>query len=99
MAKQQSYQNYLVESLKDSTEATAYLNAALKGGDPCVFLVALRNVVKAQGGVAALAEKTQKGRTSMYKTLSGSGNPYFKNVNEILRAMGMQITIELDQNN
>ncbi len=36
------------------------LNAALEGGDINVFLLALQNVIQAQGGIAALAAKTKK---------------------------------------
>lgn len=93
MSKSTSYQQYLIESLKDPAEATGYLNAALEGGDINVFLLALQNVVKAQGGVTQLAEKTQKSRTSLYKALSEGGNPYLKNTNEILSAVGMHLAV------
>ena len=55
MTKSISYQDYLLESLQDPEEAAGYLNAALEGADINVFLVALHNVVKAQGGVTKLA--------------------------------------------
>ena len=94
-----NYQDYLLESLKDAEEAVGYLNAALEGGDVKVFLVALRNVVQAQGGVAKLAEKVHEGRsrTSLYKALSETGNPYLKNTNEILAAMGMHLAVVASQ--
>lgn len=50
MSNSINYQNYLLESLKDPEEAAGYLNAAFEGGDTEVFLLALQNVVKAQGG-------------------------------------------------
>lgn len=93
MTKSVSYQNYLIESLKDPQEAAGYLNAALEGGDINVFLVALQNVVQAQGGVTHLASRTQKSRTSLYKALSKTGNPYLKSTNDILSAMGMHLSI------
>lgn len=94
MKKSINYQDYLTESLKNPKEAAGYLNAALVGGDTKVFLLALSNVVKAQGGVSELANKAHKSRTSLYKTLSPKGNPYFKNTNEILSVMGMHLVIE-----
>ena len=87
------YQDYLIESLKDPEEATGYLNAALEGGDISAFLLALQNVIQAQGGVAALAKKTKKSRTSLYKTLSKKGNPYLETTSEILSVMGMHLKI------
>lgn len=63
MAKSIKYQGFLIEHLKDHDEAVAYLNAALeeslKGDEESqhLFLIALRNVAEAQGGVGALAKK------------------------------------------
>jgi len=95
--KSVSYQDYLIKSLKDPEEAAGYLNAALFGGDIRVFLLALQNVVQAQGGIAILAEKTHKSRTSLYKSLSEKGNPYLKNANELLTAMGMHLAVVSDK--
>jgi probable addiction module antidote protein len=94
MKKSINYQKYLINSLKDPKEASNYLNAALEGGDIKVFLLALSNVAKAQGGVNKLATKAHKSRTSLYKTLSLDGNPYLKNTNEILSVMGMHFVIQ-----
>jgi DNA-binding phage protein len=49
-----SYQGYLIESLKDSTEAVSYLNAVVEGGDVDVFLQALRNVAQAENNAMKL---------------------------------------------
>ena len=98
MSKSISYQDYLIDSLKDSEEAVGYLNAALEGGDIHVFLVALQNVVQAQGGVSKLAEKVHKSRTSLYKALSKKGNPYLKSTNEILEAIGMHLAVVAGKN-
>jgi len=57
MAVATSYQKGLIEALKDHGEAAAYLNAAIEEGDRAVFLLAPRNVVEANGGMAAIAEK------------------------------------------
>lgn len=93
MRKSISYQDYLIESLKDPEEAVGYLNAALEGGDIKVFLLALHNVVQAQGGINTLAKKVHKSRTSLYKALSEKGNPHLKSTNEILAAIGMHLAI------
>ena len=53
-----TYQLSLIESLRDAHESEEYPNAALEEDDPELFLLALRNVAEAQGGVAQLAEKT-----------------------------------------
>ena len=43
-----SYQEDLLIALKDSQEATAYLNAALMEGDQQLFLLAISNVIEAR---------------------------------------------------
>ena len=75
MKKSKAYQADLIESLRDAREAEGYLNAALEEDDPELFLLALRNVAEAQGGVASLAEKTKLNRESLYRMLSERGNP------------------------
>ncbi len=92
--KSLSYEEYLIESLKDLEEAEGYLTTALEEGDLDVFLIALQHVIQAHGGIANLAKKSRKSRSSLYKTLSKKGNPYFKSITEILKAMGMHLSIE-----
>ena len=64
MSKSKAYHAELIESLRDSHEAGEYLNAALEEDIPDLFLVALRNVAEAQGGVAQLVDKTKLNRES-----------------------------------
>lgn len=47
--RSKSYQAELLESLHDHQEAIEYLNAALMDEDQRVFLLALKNVLEAQG--------------------------------------------------
>jgi len=96
MPKIYSYQEDLIESLKDPCEAAAYLNAAIEEGDRAVFLLALRNVAEARGGMTALAEKANLGRESLYKMLSKKGNPEIKSLYKLLHAMGLRLAIEAE---
>ena len=76
MAPMTEYQKDLIEALKDPIEAAAYLNAALEEGDKDAFLLALRNIAEANGGMKAVAEKAHLNR-EMYRTLSSRGNPEY----------------------
>lgn len=96
--KSLSYEAYLMDSLKDPNEAEGYLKAVLEEGDIEVFLIALHHVIQANGGVSKLATKTHKSRSSLYKALSKRGNPYFKNITEILKALGMHLSITRNRN-
>ncbi len=99
MAKNKNYQEWLLEKLKDHDEAVSYLNAALeeslKGDEESqhLFLIALRNVAEAQGGVGALAKKTRLGRERLYKTLSGTGNPKWHTLVSLCVAMGLNLRL------
>ena len=87
-----SYDEFLLDQLRDPEVAAEYLTAALEDDAPGLFLVALRNVAEAHGGIAALADATQLNRQSMYRTLSSEGNPTFATLLTILRAVGMNLS-------
>jgi probable addiction module antidote protein len=93
MKKSKPYQPELIESLRDAGEAEEYLNAALDEDDPELFLLALRNVAEAQGGVAQLAEKTKLNRESLYKMLSERGNPELRSLDTLLHALGFRLAV------
>lgn len=93
MTKSKSYQVELIDSLRDPREAAEYLNAALEEDDPELFLLALRNVAEAQGGMAQLAEKTKLNRESLYKMLSERGNPEFRSLEALLHALGLRLAV------
>ena len=89
-----SYEETLIESLKDPAEASAYLQAALEDGEPKVFLLALKNVALALGGVARLAKKSKLNRETLYRTLSKKGNPEWTTLHSILEGLGLEISIK-----
>lgn len=99
MARSRSYQEELIEALKDHDEAVAYLNAALeecmKGDEESqqLFLRALRNVAEAQGGLGALARKVHIRRENLYRILSEGGNPELKTFTMLLEAMGFSLKV------
>ena len=89
-----TYQEDLVNALKDPHEAAAYLNAAIEEGDRAVFLLALRNVAEAQGGMAALARKAHTNRESLYRMLSSKGNPEIRSIFTLLNSMQLRLIVE-----
>lgn len=86
-----SYQGDLMQWLRDPVTAAEYLNAVLEENDRKLFLKSLRNVIEAQGGMTHFSRKTKINRVSLYKMLSGKGNPGFENIFFILQAAGMKI--------
>ena len=90
----ESYRDHLLESLKDHDEAARYLSACLEDNDPRVFLVALRDVADARGGVRTLATATGLNRESLYRILSEAGNPSLDTLSAVLTAFGLQLSIQ-----
>jgi len=94
MKKQTDYQKDLIEALQDPQEAAAYLNAAIEEGDRETFLLALRNVAEAHGGIKCIADKAHVNRESLYRTLSRRGNPEIKTLLNLLNGMGLRLAVE-----
>jgi probable addiction module antidote protein len=85
---------YLIDSLKNPKAAEGYLNAALDDDDPGVFLLALRDVAEAQGGMSKIARTCKLNRESLYRMLSKKGNPSLESLNKLLSSMGFRLAIE-----
>jgi probable addiction module antidote protein len=86
-----SYRELLLKKLKTDPElASEYLNAALEAGDKKAFLMALRNVIEARGGMTRIAKASKINRVSLYKMLSGNGNPGFGNILVLLQIAGIR---------
>ena len=66
----ESYRETLLDALKNPDEAAQYLNACLGDEDVRVFLLALRDVADARGGMRALARDARLNRESLYRMLS-----------------------------
>ena len=84
------YKTALLIRLADAKYAAGYLNAALAEGDDA-FLLALRDVVDAQGGMTWLSRNTRLNRVTLYRLLSGKGNPTLASLSTIMHALGLEI--------
>ena len=58
-----------MESLKGPRKTAAYLDAAIKKKERAIFLLALRNVAKAHGGITSIGVKAGVKRESLYHVL------------------------------
>ncbi|MBI4412011.1 MAG: putative addiction module antidote protein [Deltaproteobacteria bacterium] len=93
----ESYRDWLIESLKDPKEAAGYLTACLEDGDPDVFLLALRDVAEAFGGIAKLSKKTRLNRENLYRMLSKRGNPELYSLDKLLHALGFCLSVQVSK--
>jgi probable addiction module antidote protein len=89
-----SYRDDLLKSLKIPEQAAHYLNACLEDEDLRVFLMALRDVADARGGIRVLSRETKLNRESLYRMLSRAGNPSLDSLAAILNALGLHLAVE-----
>ena len=96
MKRTSNYDDELMEALKNPEEAAPaeYLNAALSDPNQEVFLLALRDVIAARGGMSDLAGKAALNRVSLYRSLSKRGNPELRTLNRMLAELGFSLAIK-----
>ena len=93
-----SYEDNLLERLKDPELAQAYLEAAVesyeKEGNTEALLLAMRDVAEAQGGIGQLAKRTAISRQHLYDILASKHNPSLNNWLNILSGLGFRVRLE-----
>jgi probable addiction module antidote protein len=98
MSPTRKFRDYLTKDLENPARAAVYLSVALEeyeaDGNQEAFLLALRTVVEARGGIGELARKTALNRQHLYRALSGKGNPTWATMDAILSALGFRFAIE-----
>lgn len=81
------YMDHLLKDLQNPEYAAGYLTAAIEEGEE-VFLLAIRDVAQAQGGMSALAKATNLNRENLYDMLSTKGNPRLSSITTLLNQLG-----------
>ena len=95
MTRSRAYRDSLLAALQDPREAAASLDAALEAGDREAFLLALRQVAEARlGSIGELAGRSGLNRESLYRTLSGQGNPELASLDRLLHAVGLRLAVD-----
>lgn len=96
--KYQKFQDYLVEKLRNKKEAKAFLDAAImeleEDGDVEAFLLALRYLAEAKGGINQLSHKSHLNRQNLYKILTGKTVPKFDTTLSIMNSLGYRFKVE-----
>ena len=90
--KTASYKKILKTQLQDPERAAEYLTACYEDS-PEVFLVGLRDVVEARGGVGRAAKLSKLNRESLYRLFSHAGNPRLSSLNAVLSALRLKVVI------
>ena len=91
------YTPKLLERLNDPGYAVDYLTEVLQNESQEAFMIALKHVIESrQQSVADLAGEIGVTRQGLYKILSEDGNPRLSTLNQLLKTLGMKITIAGD---
>ena len=82
--------------LRDEADIAAYLDAAVAEDDPAVLARALGAIARARN-MSDLARETGLTRQSLYKSLSGKGNPSLDTIMRVTSALGLRMTFKKRQ--
>lgn len=81
-----------VEHLKTEEDIAAYLDACMdEAGDDAAFIAAALGDIARARGMSQLSRDTGLGRESLYKALSGEGNPSFSTILKVVHALGLRL--------
>ncbi len=88
-----SYREDLLRRLRDPEFAAGYLSKCLEDEEG-TFLVALRDVAEAHGGIGEMAKKTRLNREHLFRMLSKSGNPNLHSLRQLVGAVGLKLALQ-----
>ena len=89
-----AFDEFLRNELQDPELAAEYLSAAIEDGSVDEFLMALRNVADAHGGIGVVSDITSLNRQNLYKMLDENGNPTLESLVTVLNALGMNLSFK-----
>ena len=72
--------------------AIGYLNECLsEDNDDGIFLLALKDVIDAHGGIGKVSKKTKLNREHLFRMLSKKGNPRLESIKQLADAFGWRL--------
>jgi probable addiction module antidote protein len=80
------------EFLETDEDVAFFLSDALESGNQAFINRAIGSVARAKG-MTAIAKQSGIKREALYKALSETGNPQFKTVMEVMKAMGLRLSV------
>ncbi len=93
-----SFNERMVEILKDSDEAQAFLEVVLeeyeKDPNTRALMLALRDIAVAQGGIGKLAQRTRVSRPHLYEILASKHSPSLHTALDIFSGLGFRVRLE-----
>lgn len=81
------------EYLKTEADCIGFLEAIIEeGGDAKTFAKALGDIARARG-MSQVARDADVARPSLYRALSGEGNPELDTIMRVMKALGLKFSI------
>ena len=80
---------FTFRDLRDRDFAADYLASCLETGGMKLFLSVCETWLMRTGDWGKLSNSISRGRESLYKSLSKSGNPHFATLQHVLNALGL----------
>ncbi|MDD3436533.1 MAG: putative addiction module antidote protein [Candidatus Gastranaerophilales bacterium] len=89
------YDEYLIETLKDSKEAEGYLNASLEAymedNDAAALMLSLEHLARAKYSITQVSKQTGIPRQNLYKIFDNETNPNFNTVFILIKSLGFKL--------
>ncbi|MBO1347647.1 MAG: transcriptional regulator [Hormoscilla sp. GUM202] len=94
-----SYQDYLIESLKDPEDAAAYIEAILEAEDPELQLLssALQDAVDARVKMNQMSSSVKHYHNRLNKLLTESGGAEIYSLVEFLDLLGFRVAVTVKE--
>lgn len=84
------------QHLKTEEDVALYLEACFEdAGDDAAFIAKALGTIARARSMTQLASETGLGRESLYKALSGEGNPSFATILKVIHALGLKLHVEI----
>jgi len=84
----------VVEHLRTEQDMLGYFDACLAENDVRLISAALGDIARARG-MAHISSVTGLSRESLYRALSGEGNPEFTTIIKVIDALGLHLRAEV----
>ena len=78
--------------LDDDETIAAFLTDTLNTGNPAYINRAFGDVARARG-MTDIAKQTGVKREALYRALSETGNPQFTTIMQVIKAMGLRLSV------
>ena len=99
MATTKSYHQYLIESLKQPTEAAAYLWAILQeeNPEPQLLKSALEDILEALGSTKLSSEEIERQKDQLKILLDQKGKIAIYSLSEWLQKLGLELNVKVTE--